>query len=198
MDEFEFEFEAWKGKVMKQVILILVGGMVFLISSDAFAAAVAQPNAVSDTTAYLDPIIVTVLQALGVVVGAAATWALTRIAQNFGMKVTQQQVDAYDVALKKLVQYGAGRANELIIERGWNSLDVKNVTLANAINGAAEKFPDALAGVGLSPSDPRFEEKVKEGLERIYPTAMAEVANSPTTPPVTTEDLNRASAAGKI
>lgn len=162
---------------------ILAACLIALAYPTLAATATALPNAVSDTTAYLDPIIQTVLQVMAMAIASVAIWAITRVAQHFGLKVSAEQSAQFDGALTKLVQSGVAKANDLIEAHGWDHVAVKNATIAGAMTGAAAKFPDALAGVGLSPDDPAFGQKLREALERIYPAAMAEVAASPATPP---------------
>jgi hypothetical protein len=147
-------------------------------------AAGAMPNAVSATTAYFDPIIQTVLQGLAVAIAGGIIWLIKRGLAYLGLKISADQADAYSDALTKLVQSGAAKLdNDVIVAKGWDHVDVKNATIANALNGAAAKFPEALAGVGLDPAAPDFNAKLQAGLERVYATAMIPVAASPVTPP---------------
>jgi hypothetical protein len=135
--------------------------------------------------ADLSPIIDSAIGMAGTALTVFGTLTLTAIAKHFNLQVSAQQTASFDDALEKSVTFGATQAEAQIRKNGWDSPDIKSPILNIALNTMAQKFPDALKGVGLSPDvgDPATAAKITAALTRAYPAAMATVAASPATPP---------------
>ncbi len=134
----------------------------------------------------LDPIIDVLLQLAATVLLAVGTWAISRFTMWLGLKNAAQATATLDDALQKAVTYGLQQSQELIKQKGWDHVDVRNATLAQAAPYMINHFPDALKNVGLDMSNPQAVQLAVMGaLDRSFPHAAAIAAASPATPPAT-------------
>jgi hypothetical protein len=138
------------------------------------------------STIKLDPIIDVLLQLAATVLLAAGTWAITRFTTWLGLKNSAQATATLDDALQKAVTYGLQQTQELIKQKGWDNVDVRNAALAHAAPYMIGHFPDALKNVGLDMSNTQaVQAAVMGALDRSFPHAAAVAAASPATPPAT-------------
>lgn len=137
------------------------------------------------TAVDITPITSAVVQILAAIILAMGTWAIGRAVQWLGLKNSQQISENLDKALEKAVTYGIQQAQEEIRIKGWDSIQVKNETLAHAMPYFIERFSDTLRAAGINPSGEQINNLVKGALDRAYPQAVSKAAASPATPPVT-------------
>lgn len=134
-------------------------------------------------TVDLSPVVATVVSLCAISLSTFGTWALGRLARKLGVQANSEAVIAFDDALTRSVRAGAAAAQGVIAARGWDHPDVKNAVIAFAAPYAIDKFAPALRAIGLDPTDPRATQAyIRSELDRIFPTAMTAVANSPVTP----------------
>jgi len=163
----------------KAVVLFAVAAL-----SMAPAAAFAQ-GAASIGGVDVSPIVNIVLQLIAMVLLAFGAWAVARAASWLKINSNSAAVDAFDDALAKAIAAGLQSSTSVIAREGWDSVNVKNATLAAAAPILIAKFPDALKGVGLDPDNPaQISTLVDAALDRAFPEAAAKAAASPATPPV--------------
>lgn len=126
-----------------------------------------------------------VLQALAGVLLGFGIWLIKVLAAHFSQVISSAQVQAWDDALNKLLALGFSKSNELIKDKGWDHVDVKNAVIGVAASEAASKFPAALKGVGINPTNLTAvaETKIQDALTRAYPNAASSAAYSVVTPP---------------
>jgi|ERR1041385_2358644 hypothetical protein len=134
----------------------------------------------------LTPIIQAVLGLAAIAITTLGTLAVKRLADWLGVQANSAAVTQLDAALTRAVHAGASEAQDLIREKGWDHVDVKNAIVASGARIVIDKFAPALKSVGLDPADPNgaTTKYLTEELSRIFPTAIAPVAASPVTPPV--------------
>lgn len=126
---------------------------------------------------------------LQIVVGIAVTFlsiagtaALHYLEKRLALQVSAGQQAALDGALSKALQYGAGAADAVIREKGWDHIETKNAVIGAAASYAVDHFPDMLHAAGLT-SAADADAGLKTVLARAFPAAMAIAAASPATPP---------------
>lgn len=147
-------------------------------------------------TVDLSPIESAAISLAAVALSTFGTWALYRLADLFHISRQNVAIQGFDNALVKSVQAGAGAVNDEIKAKGWDHVDVKSSIVALAAPYAMAKFAPALKSIGLDPADPggATTRYLTDELNRIFPTAMIPVAQSPVTPPsppgTTADDLN--------
>jgi len=155
----------------------------------------------------LSPIFGAVISLCAIALTTFGTWALSRFARKLGIEANSEAIQAFDDALGKAIQAGAGAMRDTIAAKGYDHIETKNAILAFALPYAVAKFAPALRSIGLDPDNPAATDTyLRAELNRLFPTAMMPVAASPVTPPVsppvfpagsmTTGQLNTASAAG--
>jgi hypothetical protein len=135
-------------------------------------------------SADLSPIVNTVIGLAATGIGIFGSMALAALAKRCNIQVSAGQTAAFDAALNKAITFGAATLQTEIAAKGWNHPDVQNAVLSQALTTMADRFPDALAGVGLSPdlSDPRNARIISNALTRALPAAFTAAAASPATP----------------
>jgi hypothetical protein len=121
----------------------------------------------------------------GVTITVFGSLALRALAAKFHVQLTASQTLMFDDALSKAATYGVVAANDEIKAKGWDHPEVKNAILEKALTYVVAKFPDALAGVGLSnkSDDPENIKAITAALERVIPSATLAASESPSTPP---------------
>lgn len=136
-------------------------------------------------TVDLTPLFQGVIAVAASAIGVFGSIALRQVAAKWHIDVTQAQNDNFDDALNKAITAAAMAAQKEIAAKGYDHVDVKNTVLSGALSYVAAKFPDALAGAGLSSNigDARNAAAITAALTRAYPAAMTVVAASPATPP---------------
>jgi hypothetical protein len=135
----------------------------------------------------LSPIIQPLIYLAGGVLFILAGAILVRLQKWAGVKLTAEQTAQFDDALNKSITFGATKAIGEIKAHGWDSPMVKDQVLATAAQNVVEKFPGALKAVGLTPTlnEPGNAQNIADALERAFPAAMKQAAESPATPPAT-------------
>jgi hypothetical protein len=134
----------------------------------------------------LTPIANVLLQLAGAAILGLGTWAISRLLQLLGLKTSAQAAANLDDALGKAVTYGLQQSQELIRQKGWDHVDVRNATLAAAAPYLIKRFPDTLKAVGVDFSNEKaVTDTVIGALDRAFPHAAARAAASPATPPAT-------------
>jgi hypothetical protein len=133
----------------------------------------------------LSPIISAVMQLAATVILAAGGYAIPRVLRWLGLKESEQARAALDSALHKAVTYGLQQSQALIKSKGWDHPQVRNAALADAATYLTTRFADTLKAVGTDVAKPEAVEAVRGALERAFPAAVADAADSPATPPKT-------------
>jgi len=110
--------------------------------------------------------------------------ALAALQKRFSILNNTATTEAFDGALQKSLTMAATQVNGLIAEKGYDHVDVKSAVLEAGLDVIVQKFPDALAQMGLSGDDAR--PTIAAALQRALPQVMAAYAASPATPPATT------------
>lgn len=133
----------------------------------------------------LSQIETTVVSLAATALGIVGTWAVSRLAQRFGLQVNQAQKAMFDQALSDSLTYGVTQADATIKAKGWDHVDSKNAIIDAGLSYVVAKFPDALKAVGLSSNlnDPANAAAITSALTRMLPIATTTAAASPTTPP---------------
>lgn len=135
------------------------------------------------------PVTNALMQLAAAVVLAVGTWAVSRFVQWLGLKNAAQATANLDDVLQKGVTYGLQQSLDLIKQKGWDHVDVRNQVLDTALPYVISRFPDTLAAVGLDPNNTQdLTDKVRGALDRAFPHAAAVAAASPATPPATAPD----------
>lgn len=135
---------------------------------------------------YIGQIILTnpeVLQLLALVLGGLATWVLKRLLSWIGLKLRADRLAMLQQVIDKAMMLGVVKAEEVIREKGWDSLDAKHSVINVAIPVLEEKFRDTLKENGLDTNDPTDRLRIYEQMERMVPDLFARAAASPATPP---------------
>jgi hypothetical protein len=133
----------------------------------------------------LSPIISALLQLAATAILGAGSYAIPRIVRWLGLKESAQARAALDSALHKAVTYGLQQSQTLIKEKGWDHPEVRDAALAEAANYMTNRFADTLKAVGTDVAKPEAVDAVRGALERAFPGAAADAADSPATPPKT-------------
>lgn len=133
---------------------------------------------------------------------AVGLWVGKRLAAWLQKRNASLDVSSFDDALQKTLAFGLQQAQSMIKAKGWDHIDVRNSVLQTATTQMINKFPDALAGVGLSTDRIASSEGdlIMQALDRAFPAAVAVAAASPATPPVVPalSSINAANALGKV
>jgi hypothetical protein len=133
----------------------------------------------------LSPIISSIMQLAATAILAAGGYAIPRVLRWLGLKESEQARAALDSALHTAVTYGLQQSQSLIKSMGWDSVEVRDAALAEAATYLTDRFADTLKAVGTDPARPEAAAQVRGALERAFPKAAAEAADSPATPPKT-------------
>lgn len=143
--------------------------------------------AADGTAVDLAPLLQALVSLAVVAIGSLGGWAIQRLAKKLGVDRNATAMAAFDAALERAIRAGAGQMTDLIRDRGWDHVEVKNAILAAAANYAVARAGPALKAVGLDPADPggATSAYLAAELDRLFPTAIAPVAASPVTPPLT-------------
>jgi hypothetical protein len=138
-------------------------------------------------TINLAPVIQTLVGLAATAIGILGSAVLYKLTQKFNLQISASQQAAFDSALNKSLTYGATQVTGMIAAKGWDSPTVHDAVIASAMTQAANTFPAALAGVGLTPNlnDPRNAATLTAALQRALPQALAVASASPATPPTT-------------
>lgn len=158
-------------------------------AADAIIA-VAPPDG---SQVYFSNALAVVLMACAAPVAAILTKMLWMVAKKMGVEASEADMQKLNGEAKAALTVGAVKASELIAARGWDSVNVSNVVLRDALEYFLQRFPDratqiaAQAGVP-TPAKPSAakEAAVEETLMARLPEAMNQASASPSTPPVTT------------
>lgn len=128
-------------------------------------------------------IINALLQLAGAAILAIGTWAIGRVVTLLGLKNSAQATANLDDALQKAVTYGLQQSKTLIMAKGWDSIEVRNQTLAAASTYMLTRFQDTLKATGTDMEATKLAATVTGALDRAFPAAVAIAAASPGTPP---------------
>jgi len=138
------------------------------------------------TAIDLAPLTSTLMQLLATLIMGVGTWAVSRLVQWLGLRNAAQATAALDDVLQKAVTYGLQQTQDVIREKGWDHIEVRNQALAKAVPYLIERFPDTLRAVGVDLANRNaMTSSVTGALDRAFPHAAARAAASPATPPST-------------
>lgn len=126
---------------------------------------------------------VQLLQAVGIIVGAAAIYALQRAASWFGFKLKADQVAMLNSAVDKAVTYGVTQADAMIRDKGWDHIESKSQVISFALNAIEDKFADTLKANDIDLTRAGDRERLMQMMERMWPDIAARLSASPVTPP---------------
>lgn len=124
------------------------------------------------------------LQLVAIIILTILGFIGKRVLAWMGIKLTDAGKAEMEDVVDKSLAYGLAKSTDLIKEKGWDHVDVKNETLETGLAYALEKFPDAMARAGIDTKDPVTASQQLTGiLERKFPEAVTIAAASPATPP---------------
>lgn len=172
------------------IIVLLIAAA---LPAHAADAVIAVAPASSESQVYFSNALAVVLMACAAPVAAILTKMLWMVAKKMGVEASEADMQKLNGEAKAALTVGAVKASELIAARGWDSVNVSNVVLRDALEYFLQRFPDratqiaAQAGVP-TPAKPSAakEAAVEETLMARLPEAMNQASASPSTPPVTT------------
>lgn len=124
-----------------------------------------------------------ILQLFALIVGAMVVYALKRLAELLGIKLSQNKVDMLNSAVDKAMTYAVTQAAGEIAAKGWDHVDSRNAVINTAINVISDKFADTLKANGVDLSNLDDQARVMQMMERMWPDVAARAAASPVTPP---------------
>lgn len=149
---------------------------------EAILTTPAIPAAI-DLSVLLKPL----LELLGTLALAMLTAALRRLFEWLGLRNRSQLRLVFDDILQKGILWGIQQAEDLIRVKGWDHLDVRDKTVAEALDYITARFGASLAPVlrqdGLRLGSDAAGAELRAALERAYPVAAGIAAASPVTPP---------------
>jgi hypothetical protein len=132
----------------------------------------------------LSPVITPLLSVVGIALATAATWALTKLGQKWGIDKNTAVMANLNTAAMNGISAAVMAAQQQIKAKGWDHPEVQNALVATAASYVADKFPDTLAKAGLDPSTTQGQQDIRDLVTRALPAGVAAAAASPTTPPV--------------
>jgi flavin-binding protein dodecin len=124
-----------------------------------------------------------VLQALGIVLATAATYAIQQFVAKMKISKNSEIVATLDEAAAKAINGAIVKADQTIRDRGWDSIQVKDQVIASAANQLIAHGQVALANAGYDPNTQQGKKDIQDVVERAFPAAALEASNSPVTPP---------------
>lgn len=127
----------------------------------------------------ISPLITDAVELGALAMTVVGTWALQRLAQRLGVQLSAARAQLVDATLTKAIGAGAAAAEQLAAAKGWDHPDVKNATLAGALQFLDDHAAAALKTVGLDPVADKTQ--IAAHLNALLPAAMAPIAASPAT-----------------
>lgn len=124
------------------------------------------------------------LQALGIVLATAATYAVQQFVAKLKISKNSEIVAALDDAANKAINAAVVEASDTIKAKGWDSIEVKNEVMARAGDQLVAHAQTALQNAGYDPTTARGKQDIQDIVARALPKAVAQAAASPVTPPV--------------
>ena len=123
-----------------------------------------------------------VLQGLSLVIGAMLIWLLKQLLAWIGIKIREDRIAALNRAVDKAMTYAVVKTEDMIRDRGWDSVETRSEILARAAPVLENKFAETLKANGIDMSDPECRRLIREQMERMFPDVATRAAASPATP----------------
>lgn len=118
-------------------------------------------------------------------VAAILSGALWKLWTKFGLEATAQDKANMETELQAALAFGVAKALPEIKARGWDSVDMHSVVLADAATYFLQRFPDRTKiiadAAGIIPMR-EVRSAVTDTLHARLPEALAVAATSPATP----------------
>ena len=172
---------------------VFAAALLIAAALPAHAAEVVAVPTSSDSQIWFGNALQVVLMACAAPIAAILCKLLWMAAAKMGIQASEADMQKLNGEAKAALTVGAVKASEMIAARGWDSANVSNAVLRDALEYFLQRFPDratqiaAQAGV-TAPATPSAakSDAVAETLMARLPDAMGQASASPATPPVTT------------
>ena len=109
----------------------------------------------TQTAIDLSPILSDIIMFVGVLLAGVATWAVTKVAAHYNIKLDDSARALIDTAITNGIKYAENQGQLLI---AGAKVETGNAALATAVNYVIAHIPDALTRLGVTQQ--QLEEKI--------------------------------------